>query len=72
MGWVLLRAAADGVMASPLGQVLDVPVTRAMLARELRLLGHPQMVLRMGYPVQHDSARTPRRALDSVIDPPPG
>lgn len=72
MGWVLLRAAVDGVQASPLGQVLDVPATRAMLGRDLRLLGHPQMILRMGYPLDPALPPTRRRAVDSVIDPPPG
>ncbi|MEP6463298.1 MAG: nitroreductase [Frankiaceae bacterium] len=70
MGWVLLRAAAEGVQASPLGQVIDVPATRAMLGRELRLLGHPQMVLRMGYPADAQASVTPRRGLESVIEPP--
>lgn len=69
MAWVLLRAAAEGVQASPLGQVLDVPATRAMLGRELRLLGHPQMVLRMGYPAEGGGAAASRRGVESVIEP---
>lgn len=69
MGWVLLRAAAVGVQSSPLGQVLDLPATRAMWARELRLLGHPQMVLRMGHPLDEAVSGTRRRPVDAVIDP---
>jgi hypothetical protein len=71
MGWVLLRAAAEGVLASPLGQVLDMPATRTMLGRELRLLGHPQMVLRMGYPADATEHATGRRGAESVIEPSP-
>jgi hypothetical protein len=61
---VLLRAAADGVMASPMTQVLEVFGTRAALARDLQLLGYPQMLLRMGYAHGHPS--THRRGLESV------
>lgn len=69
MGWVLLRAAAEAIQASPLSQVLDVPATRAMWGRELRLLGHPQMVLRMGHPAGAPAVGTGRRPVESVIDP---
>ncbi|MGO9558410.1 MAG: Acg family FMN-binding oxidoreductase [Acidimicrobiales bacterium] len=65
LGRVLLRAAADGVSASPMTQVLEVPATRAMLAGQLDLVGHPQMLLRMGY--GHGQPTSPRRAVGDVL-----
>jgi hypothetical protein len=50
LGRVLLRATAAGLAASPLTQALDWPVTRTQLQSRLSLVGHPQMLLRMGYP----------------------
>jgi hypothetical protein len=61
---VLLRAAADDVAASPMTQVLEVPLARAALARELGLLGHPQMLLRFGYAHGHPTAG--RRPVEEV------
>jgi nitroreductase len=49
LGAALLRAAADGIAAQPLGQAIDLPHGRERLRRELGLVGHPQFVLRMGY-----------------------
>jgi len=65
MGSVLLHAAARGVQAQPLGQVTDLPSTRARLGAALGLLGVPQLVLRMGYAAPH--AATPRRTLEQVL-----
>jgi nitroreductase len=50
LGRVLLRATDAGVAASPLTQALDWPATRTRLQSRLSLVGHPQMLLRMGYP----------------------
>jgi hypothetical protein len=50
LGRVLLRATAEGVAASPLTQALDWPATRSRMQSRLSLVGHPQMLLRMGYP----------------------
>jgi hypothetical protein len=61
---VLLRAATDGVSASPMTQVIEVPSTRAMLARGLGLVGYPQMLLRMGY--AHGRPAAARRPVDEV------
>ena len=47
---MLLRATAEGVAASPLTQALDWPATRSRMQSRLSLVGHPQMLLRMGYP----------------------
>ena len=62
---VLLSATTQGLRASMLGQVIDLPATRAQLRTELRLVGEPQMVLRIGYgPV---ASATPRRPLTEVL-----
>jgi len=50
LGHVLLIATAEGLVASPLTQALDWPVTRTRLRQRLSLIGYPQMLLRMGYP----------------------
>jgi hypothetical protein len=62
---LLLRAQLHGVQASPLGQVLDQPWSRRRLAGELGLVGHPQMVLRMGY--AQPGPATPRRPVDDLM-----
>ncbi len=65
MAHVLLRAAVDGVQASPLGQVVDVPWARQRLGVELGTVGHPQMVLRLGYGTPGPAS--PRRDLGDVL-----
>ncbi len=69
LGAVLLHAAAQGLQAQPLGQVVDLPGPRATLAQALGLTGIPQMVLRMGYATTHATthAATPRRDVDDVL-----
>jgi nitroreductase len=63
---LLLAATARGLVLSPMTQVLEVPVTRAELAREVGVLGRPQMVLRMGWPQGLGSPPTGRRAFRVV------
>jgi hypothetical protein len=65
MSALLVTAAAAGVQASPLGQVLDQPWARRRLAGELGVVGHPQMVLRLGY--AEPGPETPRRAVDELL-----
>ena len=67
LGAVLLHAAAEGVQAQPLGQVVDRSGPRTALARSLGLTGVPQMVLRLGYASAH--AATPRREVEDVLVP---
>jgi hypothetical protein len=62
---LLLQATLDGVDASFLNQVVDLPGYRLRLRQELRLVGFPQMVLRLGY--GHAWPVTPRRPVDEVI-----
>jgi nitroreductase len=50
LGRLLLHATAAGLAASPLTQALDWPATRTRMRSRLSLVGHPQMLLRMGYP----------------------
>jgi nitroreductase len=68
LGSLLLRATVDDVSASPMTQVLEVPATRLMLAKQLGLVGHPQMLLRLGY--GHSQATTPRRPIEEVFTEP--
>ncbi len=62
---LLLRATVLGLRASMLGQVIDLPGTRSQLRNLLRLVGEPQMVLRVGYGPM--AAATPRRPLSEVV-----
>ena len=62
---VLLTATDAGVVAQPLGPVTDVAATRAQLQRGLGLLGHPQLLLRMGY--GHGRPATGRRSVDETL-----
>jgi nitroreductase len=62
---LLVTAAEEGIAASPMTQVLEIPATREMLARELGLVGHPQILLRLGY--GHGHASSPRRPVDEVL-----
>ena len=62
---VLLALTDADLVSQPLGPVLDLPTTRAQLRRELGLVGHPQMLLRVGRgqgaPVTH------RRSSDEMF-----
>jgi hypothetical protein len=49
LGWTLLRIAAAGLSAQPLGQAIDLATGRARLRREFDLVGHAQFLLRIGY-----------------------
>ncbi|RBY79072.1 nitroreductase [Blastococcus sp. TF02-09] len=68
LGRVLVVATSHGVAASPLTQALDWPATRARLRTRLSLVGHPQMLLRMGYPQEGvPVAVSGRRPVDEVL-----
>jgi nitroreductase len=68
LGRLLLHATVAGLAASPLTQPLDWPATRQRMRSQLSLVGHPQMLLRMGYPTTAD-AGTPsgRRPVEEVL-----
>ena len=69
LGRVLLHATAAGVAASPLTQALDWPATRTRMRSRLSLVGHPQMLLRMGYPPRRPPGRrvSGRRPVAEVL-----
>jgi nitroreductase len=66
---VLLDATEAGLATTPLSQALELPQTRTRLAAEgLHVPDHPQMIIRVGYPVDDVRlAATPRRSLASVL-----
>ena len=66
LGRLLLRVTDVGVVASPLTQALDWPATRRQLTTRLSLVGHPQMLLRLGYPAQRGTP-SGRRPLGEVL-----
>ena len=63
---VLLRAQAEGVVASFLNQPVEEPGLRPRLRRMLGEHGFPQLVLRLGYPMK-EARPTPRRALEDIV-----
>ena len=67
LGRLLLAAAARGVAASPMTQPLEIPDTRRRLAAELGLVGHPQMILRLGYADAGVATVTPRRPVEDIL-----
>jgi nitroreductase len=68
MGHLLLSATSAGLAASPLTQALDWAATRERLRTRLRLVGHPQMLLRVGYPpAEEPGAASGRRPVEDVL-----
>jgi len=63
---VLLRAQAEGVVASFLNQPVEEASLRPRLRKLLGEHGFPQLVLRLGYPTK-DARPTPRRALEDIV-----
>jgi nitroreductase len=66
LGRVLLGATESGIVASPLTQALDWPATRRQLTARLSLVGHPQMLLRLGYPATRGTP-SGRRPVEEVL-----
>ena len=62
---LMLRCTTEGVSVQPIGQVIDVPAARQGLAEALGVLGHPQMLLRLGR--GSSVRRTARRSVDDVL-----
>ena len=68
LGRLLLHLTSAGLAASPLTQALDWPATRTRLSSRLSLVGHPQMLLRMGYPPEFSAAAVSgRRPVGDVL-----
>ncbi|ALE81326.1 hypothetical protein WY02_26430 [Pseudonocardia sp. AL041005-10] len=68
---VLLTAVRAGLATAPLSQALELSATRSVLARDvLHVDAHPQLIVRLGYPVDdRELPATPRRALSAVLAP---
>jgi hypothetical protein len=64
---LLLTAAADGYVASYLNQPLERPGRRQQLRDELRLAGWPQLILRLGQPVDPLPLPAPRRSTHDLL-----
>ena len=64
LGHVLLRAGAEGLSASLLGQPVEVPDLRPLLAEAVGRSAYPQVLLRLGY--GPPASPTPRRSVDRV------
>ncbi len=62
---VLLEVTRGGYVASPHTQVIEVPVARAQLRRDLGLTGYPHVLLRIGHAPA--TPPVPRRPLDEVL-----
>lgn len=65
LGRVLLELTSKGYVASILSQVVEVGTARDQLQRELRLVGHPQVLLRVGS--AEPTPASPRRPAADVI-----
>jgi hypothetical protein len=66
MSHVLLRATADGLATSFLSQAIEVAELRPRLGALLGRAGHPQLLLRIGYPTGR-AHLAPRRPLHEVL-----
>jgi hypothetical protein len=66
LGRLLLRITDAGLVASPLTQALDWPATRRQLTTRLSLVGHPQMLLRLGHPATRGTP-SGRRPVQEVL-----
>jgi nitroreductase len=72
VGRLLLAATAHGVTASPMTQPLEIPDTRQRLVAQLGLVGHAQMILRLGYGAEEPPRSTPRRPVEDILTEEPG
>jgi hypothetical protein len=66
LGRLLLRVTVAGLAASPLTQAVDQPWARNRLSHRLSLVGHPQMLLRLGYPAG-EAVSSGRRPVAEVL-----
>ncbi len=64
----LLHATARGYSAAFLNQVLELRELRKRVAELVPGIGYPQMVLRIGVPVDPIEHRAPRRSVDDVVE----
>ena len=64
---LLLAATNQGVVAQPIGQVVDIPSARWALQQHLGTVGAPQMLLRLGFGLTVDAPLSPRRPVGEVL-----
>ena len=64
---LLLAATAEGLGAAFLSPPLELPDVRSSLRGELRLPGHPQVLLAIGQPQDPQPPPTPRRPVAEVL-----
>lgn len=64
---ILLNAHSNNLQASYLNQPIQVALLRPKLQKILGRAGHPQILLRLGFPTDKIDA-APRRSLDEVIE----
>lgn len=67
LGRLLLAATAEGLVANPQTQVLELPAPRLQLRNRLGLSSWPQVLLRAGFPTGPGSPRSGRRSVDEVL-----
>ena len=67
---LLLAATNQGVVAQPIGQVVDIPAARWALQEHLGTVGAPQMLLRLGFGRSVDAPLSPRRPVGDVLHGP--
>jgi nitroreductase len=66
---VLLTATADGLATSMMSDLVEVDSAREALRSMLAGIGHPMIVIRIGYPrTDAPPAVAPRRPAETVID----
>lgn len=66
---LMLRAQLLGVASCPLSQAVDLLAFRSRLQTVMGWQGHPQMMLRLGFPTPTaaPAVPTPRRPIESVL-----
>jgi nitroreductase len=67
---LMIGAQLRGLSTCPLSQAVDFAAFRTRVQRAMGWVGHPQMMLRIGYPAAPTSelVRTPRRDVAAVLD----
>jgi nitroreductase len=66
---VWLAATAQGLVVSPMSDVVEIPGARVLLSSLVHPAGHPQLVLRVGVDLNPTPPpASPRRAARDVID----
>jgi nitroreductase len=65
---LMVQAELLGLASCPLSQAVDLAAFRTRIQGLMGWVGHPQMMLRIGYPGVGDVPATPRRPVSAVLD----